>query len=286
MRFEKCTAFRLLGAALGVRLEFSGSELTVELGVMPHAGGVFVPPLLEGTESSVVSLHGERVLFMRDSASEVAASKKVRQILDGVVGRDGEADFEISEWTFDELEDSLNRASDGPSLVIAPASVCGNWRTELNRFAPSLRVLMGWEFDPDEKRPFSSLGADDVIVTSYGMAVTRKAAFASREWNGLVLDEAQAIKNDVSKRAHAVKSFRAGFRVVATGTPVENLGILQEWYDFKDKALEELAEERLRDYGIEFKDGKIVCTKPENVTVFECETDEDMPDESEGFCCC
>ena len=60
---------------------------------------------------------------------------------------------------------------------------------------------------------------------------------------------------------------------------VEDLGILQEWYDFKNKALEELAEERLRDYGIEFKDGKIVCTKPENITVFECETDEDELDE-------
>ena len=60
---------------------------------------------------------------------------------------------------------------------------------------------------------------------------------------------------------------------------VEDLGILQEWYVFKNKALEELAEERLRDYGIEFKDGKIVCTKPENITVFECETDEDELEE-------
>lgn len=60
---------------------------------------------------------------------------------------------------------------------------------------------------------------------------------------------------------------------------VEDLGILQEWYDFKNKALEELAEERLRDHGIEFKDGKIVCTKPENITVFKCETVEGDEDE-------
>ena len=64
---------------------------------------------------------------------------------------------------------------------------------------------------------------------------------------------------------------------------VEDLGILQEWYDFKNKVLEGLAEERLRDYAIEFKDGKIVCTNPENITVFECETEceteeeEDLP---------
>ena len=60
---------------------------------------------------------------------------------------------------------------------------------------------------------------------------------------------------------------------------VEDLGILQEWYDFKNKALEELAEERLRDHGIEFKDGKIVCTKSENITVFRCETVEGDEDE-------
>lgn len=62
---------------------------------------------------------------------------------------------------------------------------------------------------------------------------------------------------------------------------VEDLGILQEWYDFKNEALEELAEERLRDYAIEFKDGKIVCTNPENITVFECETTEEDEDEGE-----
>ena len=62
---------------------------------------------------------------------------------------------------------------------------------------------------------------------------------------------------------------------------VEDLGILQAWYDFKNKALEELAEERLRDYGIEFKDGKIVCTNPKNITVFECETDDEDGDEDE-----
>ena len=67
-------------------------------------------------------------------------------------------------------------------------------------------------------------------------------------------------------RRHPFKTFRYA---------VEDLGILQEWYDFKDKALEELAEERLRDYDIEFRDGKIVCTNPKNITVFKCETFDD-----------
>ena len=79
--------------------------------------------------------------------------------------------------------------------------------------------------------------------------------------------EAQADKiYQALHRRHPFSTFRHA---------VEDLGILQEWYDFKDKALEELAEERLRDYDIEFRDGKIVCTNPKNITVFKCETFDD-----------
>ena len=79
--------------------------------------------------------------------------------------------------------------------------------------------------------------------------------------------EAQAEKLfQALNRRHPFKTFRYA---------VEDLGILQEWYDFKNKALEGLAEERLRDHGIEFRDGKIICTKPELVSVFKCETEDD-----------
>ena len=53
---------------------------------------------------------------------------------------------------------------------------------------------------------------------------------------------------------------------------VESLGILEDWYAFKNKALEEIAANRLRDCGVEFKDGKIICTRPENITVFESDS--------------
>lgn len=79
--------------------------------------------------------------------------------------------------------------------------------------------------------------------------------------------EAQADKLFLAlNRRHPFSTFRYA---------VEDLGILQEWYDFKNKALEELAEERLRDSDIEFKDGKIICTNPRKITVFECETVDD-----------
>lgn len=132
----------------------------------------------------------------------------------------------------------LKNASEGPSLVIAPASVCGNWRAELAKFAPSLRVSMAWEADVAQSKPFASLGPGDIVIASYGIVVSRSQVFSSREWNGLILDEGQSIKNHVSKRAHAVKTIHSNFRVVATGTPVENrLAELWSIFDFLNPGL-------------------------------------------------
>ncbi|MBO7654082.1 MAG: DEAD/DEAH box helicase [Kiritimatiellae bacterium] len=116
----------------------------------------------------------------------------------------------------------LERAQDGASLVIAPASVCGNWRNELARFAPTLRPVMAWDEKADAMNSVAAAGPGDVVIAGYGLLVTREGQFAERAWNGVILDEAQAIKNETSKRAHAAKSLHARFRVAATGTPVEN----------------------------------------------------------------
>ncbi len=129
----------------------------------------------------------------------------------------------------------LSRATEGPSLVIAPASVCGNWKSEISRFAPDLRVVMGWELD---ETSFKSLKAKDVVIVSFGIIVSRERAFVGQDWNGVILDEAQAIKNAGSKRAKVVKRLRAKFRVAATGTPVENR-LLELWsiFDFLNPGL-------------------------------------------------
>ena len=116
----------------------------------------------------------------------------------------------------------LERANDGASLVVAPASVCGNWRSEIARFAPTLRSVMAWDEKADSMDAVKAAGPGDVVIAGYGLLVTREAQLAAREWNGVVLDEAQAIKNETSKRARAAKKLRARFRVAATGTPVEN----------------------------------------------------------------
>ena len=128
----------------------------------------------------------------------------------------------------------LERAKDGPSLVVAPASVCGNWRNEIRRFAPTLEPVMAIE----DGRGVAKAGPRTVVLASYGYLLFHEKEFAKKHWNGLVLDEAQAIKNEAAKRTRAVKGFTAKFRVAATGTPVENR-LLELWsiFDFLNPGL-------------------------------------------------
>jgi hypothetical protein len=111
----------------------------------------------------------------------------------------------------------LHRAAQGAQLVVAPTSVVPNWQAEAQRFAPSL-VL----HDYQRERVLDGLGAGDVVLVSYTLLQQEQHAFAEQAWASVVLDEAQAIKNAHSQRSQAAMRLQAGFRVAATGTPVEN----------------------------------------------------------------
>ncbi len=114
----------------------------------------------------------------------------------------------------------LERAPGGAALVVAPTSVCPNWIDEARRFAPTLRVeLFG---AGDRARQLAAAGAFDVVVASYALLQQEAESFGARRWHTVVLDEAQAVKNYAAKRTQAVLSLAADFRMVTTGTPVEN----------------------------------------------------------------
>jgi superfamily II DNA or RNA helicase len=115
----------------------------------------------------------------------------------------------------------LDRADQGPCLVVAPTSVCPNWQAEIARFAPTLRTHRLSAAD-DRAAMIAGLGAHDVLVCSYGLLHQAAEELAGRSWQMVVLDEAQAIKNAETKRAQAVQTLQAGFRLALTGTPVEN----------------------------------------------------------------
>jgi len=113
----------------------------------------------------------------------------------------------------------------GPTLVVCPVSVLGNWRSELERFAPELSVLV--HHGPGRKRDYDEPFAEravthDVVLTTYSLVARDAGDLTAVSWGRLVLDEAQQVKNPGAKQTKAVGRLRADRRVALTGTPVEN----------------------------------------------------------------
>ncbi|HUX42651.1 MAG TPA: DEAD/DEAH box helicase [Rectinemataceae bacterium] len=142
---------------------------------------------------------------------------------------------------------SVAKVSDAaslPSLLVLPASLLANWKSEMERFAPSLVFRFvhpsmraaepGAKGGPDAG---AALAGVDLVVTTYGM-LARQSWISEREWNLLILDEAQAIKNPASGQSRTVKKLRARSRIALTGTPVENrLSDLWSLFDFLNPGL-------------------------------------------------
>jgi len=114
-------------------------------------------------------------------------------------------------------------AGKGPTLVVAPPAVVGNWAHEARRFTGSLRVVVhhGQNRTSERGIPKMVQGAD-VVITTYGTAVRDVEALSQISWGKVVLDEAQAIKNPTSDTAQQLRRFDARSRLALTGTPIEN----------------------------------------------------------------
>jgi len=125
-----------------------------------------------------------------------------------------------------------------PSLLVVPASLIANWKSELSRFAPSLSVCIA---HPSEMKSDGSdadvMANHDLFITTYTM-LGRLEPLRRREWKLAILDEAQAIKNSGTRQSKAVKELRATCRIALTGTPVENrLSDLWSLFDFLNPGL-------------------------------------------------
>jgi SNF2 family DNA or RNA helicase len=129
----------------------------------------------------------------------------------------------------------LAKAAQGPSLVIAPTSVCFNWQEEMDRFTPTLSAH---SFNGENRRKtIENLGPFDVFITSYGL-LQQEEALMAKKWQVIVLDEAQAIKNAHTKRSDAAMKLNGSFKIITTGTPIENnLGELWNLFRFINPGL-------------------------------------------------
>ncbi|OKP99509.1 helicase [Paenibacillus sp. P46E] len=121
-----------------------------------------------------------------------------------------------------------------PALIICPTSVLGNWQKELQRFAPSLNVMLHYGGKRlDAGYFYGAASQADVVLTSYATAALDQELLKQFTWAAVCLDEAQNIKNAGTKQSSAVRSFPALHRIALTGTPIENrLSELWSIYDF------------------------------------------------------
>ncbi|WP_022952271.1 DEAD/DEAH box helicase [Leucothrix mucor] len=130
----------------------------------------------------------------------------------------------------------LYRSEQGPTLVVAPTSVCNNWMSETEKFAPTLKPL----FYRGKERTdiLDNAGPHDLVICSYGLLQQDAERFIEIQWTTIVLDEAQAIKNVGAKRTRTAHQLKADFRLVTTGTPIENhLGELWSLFRFLNPGL-------------------------------------------------
>jgi superfamily II DNA or RNA helicase len=119
----------------------------------------------------------------------------------------------------------------GPSLVVCPTSLVTNWAAEAAKFTPQLRVLA--LHGQGRHALFAQIPQADLVVTSYALLRRDFERYRALEFDTVILDEAQHIKNRATQNAQAVKAIRSRHRLVLTGTPLEN-SVLDLWslFDF------------------------------------------------------
>jgi len=140
--------------------------------------------------------------------------------------------------TLQSLALMLTRAPHGPTMIVAPTSVCMNWIGETAKFAPTMNVIVFGS--GDRQKVLDNLQPFDMVICSYGLLQQEEVGemLAKVQWQTVILDEAQAIKNTTTKRSQAAMNLQSSFKLITTGTPIENhLGELWNLFRFINPGL-------------------------------------------------
>ena len=114
----------------------------------------------------------------------------------------------------------LSKAEEGPALVVAPTTVCHNWLEQCEKFTPTIKPFVFGQGNRAEM--LAQAAPSSLMIVSYGLLQSEIEAFRKIRWRVVVLDEAQAIKNYQTKRSQAALKLNAQFKIITTGTPLEN----------------------------------------------------------------
>ena len=234
---ERAATTQLSGAdLLRLALGLEGSPLAGGISV---EGGGWAADLLAAARNLSASPAGTPSGFVGDLRSYQTEALTWLRFLDSAgIGGCLALDMGLGK-TPTMLAHLLAGAGAGPTLVIAPAAVVGNWAAEAARFTPELRVTIhhGANRAADDEIS-SEVAQADVVITTYGTAVRDVDAIAEVAWSQVILDEAQAIKNAASTTAQQLRRIPARTRIALTGTPIENgLGDLWAILDFTNPGL-------------------------------------------------
>ena len=127
----------------------------------------------------------------------------------------------------------LASIKDKTSLIIAPSSLVFNWKQEFSRFAPKLNVKLVTGVKEDRSKTLENIEEYDVLITTYSLLKNDIDKYLDIDFNCVILDEAQNIKNYTSQNAMYVKQLNSKSKFALTGTPIEN-SLLELWsiFDF------------------------------------------------------
>ncbi|WEG16003.1 DEAD/DEAH box helicase [Alkalihalophilus pseudofirmus] len=175
------------------------------------------PPLIELPES----LHGELRPYQHQGVSWIAQLRHTG--FGGCLADDmglGKSIQTIAYILF--TLENQTKEQRKPFLLICPTSLIYNWLKECEKFAPSARIFIHHGQSRLTEQEVDSMEEWDIILTSYQLAVRDTELLKNVTWNGLILDEAQHIKNVDTKQRRAIKQIKAAHRLALTGTPIEN----------------------------------------------------------------
>ena len=170
--------------------------------------------------------------------------------------------------------------NNGPSLLICPNSLMENWAREIRKFSPSISFFI--DSGKNRQHDYRKIQRYNLVITSYDVARNDFAVFCSVDWNLIILDEAQNIKNYGTQKSKEIKKFPKRCGIAVTGTPLENhLTDIWSIYDF---CFTGLLGSTVSEFKKEFNDSSICAERIEKVVSplmlrrYVCDVRKDLPD--------